>query len=70
MLLDERALWTIEDVAEYLQVSRRQVDYYRTKPGFPPVISLPGGRAPRYHAAKIMAWALAQETSQSVPNAA
>jgi hypothetical protein len=69
MVLDERALWTLEDVAEYLQVSPRQVYSYRIKPGFPPVVDLPGGRSPRFHAGKVMAWALSHE-SQNIPDAA
>ncbi len=56
MILDPRALWTRDDVAEYLQVTPRQVDNLRVKLPAPLMI----GRLPRWKAGEVMQWAESQ----------
>ena len=53
MILDPRALWTREDIAEYLQVSTKQVDLMRHRMPQPLMI---GRRLPRWQAGDIMEW--------------
>ncbi len=50
MLLDPRALWTREDVAEYLQVTPKYVDMIRHKLPQPRYV----GRLPRWKAGEVM----------------
>ncbi len=52
MILDPRALWTREDLAEYLKVSRRQVDNLRNELPAPVMI----GKRPRWLAEEVMRW--------------
>ncbi|MBA2413200.1 MAG: hypothetical protein H0V63_10305 [Burkholderiaceae bacterium] len=51
MILDERAIWTREDVAEYLSVTTRQVDLLRSKLPAPLMV----GSRPRWKAGSVMA---------------
>lgn len=53
--LDERAVWTLDDVASYLRLSRRKVDYLRKQKDFPRSCAF-GGGYPRFKAGHIMAW--------------
>ncbi len=50
MILDPRALWTREDVAEYLQVTPKYVDMIRHKLPEPIYV----GRLPRWNAGQVM----------------
>jgi predicted DNA-binding transcriptional regulator AlpA len=52
MLLDPRALWTRDDVAEYLSVTPRQIDNLRAKLPAPIYV----GRLPRWKAGEVMQW--------------
>lgn len=51
MLLDSRACWTREDVAEYLGIDPKTVDRL-VKPKLPPTSYV--GRLPRWKAEKVM----------------
>ncbi len=53
MILDPRALWTRDDIAEYLQVTPRFVDQIRHKMPQPLML---GRRLPRWQAGDIMDW--------------
>ena len=48
-------LWTIQDAANYLSVSARTVERARSKGEFPPAVRI--GRAVRFDASAIVAWA-------------
>ena len=48
-------LWTIDDAAEYLSVSRRKVERMRNSGDFPPAIRL--GSLVRFNPATIVAFA-------------
>lgn len=50
MLLDPRALWSREDVAEYLQVTPKYVDMIRHRLPEPRYV----GRLPRWNAGEVM----------------
>lgn len=52
-------LWTIEDVAAYLAVSKRTIERARNRGDLPPAIRI--GRAVRYRASAVIAWADASE---------
>jgi hypothetical protein len=62
----ERALWTSQDVASFLQVSLRWVEKQRAA-GVLPCVPLPGGRLVRYDPATIRAWALQRATTPAAP---
>jgi len=62
----ERALWTSQDVANFLQVSLRWVEKQRAA-GALPCVPLPGGRLVRYDPATIRAWALQRATTPTGP---
>lgn len=51
------ALWTPEDVAAFLQVSKRLVDHWREEPDFPEPLALPSRRLVRFWGEDIVAWA-------------
>ncbi len=53
VVLDERAVWTLDDVATYLQISRRKVDLLRKQADFPKSVAL-GGGYPRFRAGAVM----------------
>ena len=54
LVLDDRSVWTCDEVAAYLKVSRRKVDLLRKTADFPKSASL--GGHPRYRAGNIMQW--------------
>ncbi len=59
------ALWTSQDVADFLRVSLRWVEKQRALSALP-CVSLPGRRLVRYDPAAIRAWALQRATDGGV----
>lgn len=49
-------LWTIKDIAKYLAVSERTIERARNRGDLPPAVRI--GRAVRYEASVVVAWAL------------
>jgi excisionase family DNA binding protein len=60
-------LWSPEEVAEFLQVSRSWV-YQKTEAGLMPVIRLPGSSLLRFEPASIEAFARGEWTPPSAPS--
>ncbi len=58
-LMDERKLWGIDDVADYLGVPVQTVYGWRHKSYGPPAIKV--GKHLRWHPATVIAWAKQQE---------
>ena len=50
-------LWTLEDAARYLSVSQRTIERARNRGDFPLAVRI--GRAVRFDASAVIAWALA-----------
>ena len=53
-------LWTIADIAQFIQVSRDTVTRLKSKPGFPAAIRIGGGH-PRWKAVEVVRWAESQK---------
>ena len=55
----DRPLWTIEDAARFLAVSQRTIERARNRGDFPSAVRI--GRAVRFDASAVIAWALAMQ---------
>lgn len=50
-------LWTIQDLMQFFQMSRRSVDKLRAQEGFPKPIKIHSSAYPRWFKRQILEWA-------------
>ena len=54
--LDRDGIWTLDETAAYLRVSRRKFDELRRQEGSPRAMPYDSGAHPKYRACYVMDW--------------